>query len=219
MLFADDAWRTPPDRLTDGQISSLYAPPSFSSFGAVSIMCCSARPASSSAPSVLPAYRSGRKYNIRYVNIFCDHIKVLHIFDQFRDQAGALWWVCLVFSFLPSLPHPPTTPSRWPAVTTLPPLAKFQLVWRRLCEAPRSSSSFAGQKHQYLLSRLVGNVENIKFVLPWTWILNNPLYFRTQWVRSQGRSQFEHDDRRRTGRAPQTTASFTQDRRRAHWHT
>ena len=39
-------------RLADGQLSSLYAPPpSFSSFGAASVMmCCSARLASSSAP-------------------------------------------------------------------------------------------------------------------------------------------------------------------------
>ena len=53
-------------RLADGQISSLYTPPpSFSSFGAASVMvCCSARPASSSAPSVLPEDRIGRKYNI-----------------------------------------------------------------------------------------------------------------------------------------------------------
>ena len=36
-----------------------------------------------------------------------------------------------------------------------PPLAKFQLVWRRLCEALLSSSSLAGQKHPSLLSRLV----------------------------------------------------------------
>ena len=31
--------------------------------------------------------------------------------------------------------HPPTLPpSRWPALITLPTLAKFQLVWRRLCD-------------------------------------------------------------------------------------
>ena len=69
-------------RLADGQLSSLYAPlPSFSSFGAASVMmCCSARPASSSAPSVLPEDRIGR--NIIYIRRFCDHINVLHIFDQ-----------------------------------------------------------------------------------------------------------------------------------------
>ena len=39
--------------------------------------------------------------------------------------------------------HPPTAPScQWPALITLPTLAKFQLVWRRLCDAVlfRSSS-------------------------------------------------------------------------------
>ena len=38
----------------------------------------------------------------------------------------------------PSLPpsHPPTLPpTRWPVFTTLPPLTKFQLVWRHLCES------------------------------------------------------------------------------------
>ena len=31
--------------------------------------------------------------------------------------------------------HPPTAPScQWPALITLPTLAKFQLVWRRLCD-------------------------------------------------------------------------------------
>jgi len=34
------------------------------------------------------------------------------------------------------------------------PLAKFQLVWRRLCEALLSSSSLAGQKHLSLLSHV-----------------------------------------------------------------
>ena len=50
-------------RLSNGQLSSLYVPlPSFSSFGAASVMMCFfARPASSSAPSVLPEDRIGRK--------------------------------------------------------------------------------------------------------------------------------------------------------------
>ena len=54
-------------RLTDGPLSSLEAPsPSLSSFGAASVMmCCSARPASSSAPSVLPEDLIGR--NIMYI--------------------------------------------------------------------------------------------------------------------------------------------------------
>ena len=65
--------------LADGPLSSLYAPsPSLSSVGAASVMmCCSARPASSSAPSVLPEDRI--IINIRRC---CDHINVLHIFDE-----------------------------------------------------------------------------------------------------------------------------------------
>ena len=63
----------------------------------------------------------------------------------------------LIGSLLPLSPsHPPTPPpSRWPDLTTLPPLAEFQLVWRRLCEALLSSSSLDGQKHPSLLFRLV----------------------------------------------------------------
>ena len=52
--------------------------------------------------------------------------------------------------------HPVTPPpSRWPSPSSIPPLAKFQLVWRRLREALMSSSSLAGQTHPSLLSRLV----------------------------------------------------------------
>ena len=159
------------------------------------------------------------------IRIFCDHLNVLYIFDPTCNVLKSSWsstarMSCLVVS-PPSLSssHPPTpTPSRWPALTTLPPLAKFQLVWRRLCEALLSSSSLAGQKHPSLLSRLVWNVGAIKVVFPWTWRLNRLLYLRTQWMRSQRRSQFEHDHRRRADRAPQITASFTRDRRQAHWY-
>ena len=159
-----------------------------------------------------------------------------------------------------------------------------------LCEALLSSSPLAGQKHPSLLCCLDLHVENIKIILPWTWILNhrqqsssyfsgvvfcgalvpctlaldlptlilqrflvflcltvitefvslldeesgstlgillmslgrkNGLMWRKQlqqWMRSQRRSQFEHYHRRRADQAPQITASFTRDRRRAHWH-
>ena len=68
--------------LSDGSLSALHAPsPSLSSFGAASVvMYCFARPASSSAPSVLPKDRIGR--DIIYIRPFCDHMKVLNIFDQ-----------------------------------------------------------------------------------------------------------------------------------------
>ena len=77
--------------LADGPLSSLYAlSPSLSSFGAASaMMCCSARPASSSAPSVLPEHRIRR--NIIYIRRFCDHINVLHIFDQTRIVLKLGW--------------------------------------------------------------------------------------------------------------------------------
>ena len=142
------------------------------------------------------------------------------ILISFWSQAGALRWARIMVSPPPLSPsHPPTPPpSWWPALTTLPPLVKFQIVWRRLCENLLSSSSLAGQKHPSLLPGLVWNVWNIKLFLPWTWILNRLLYLRTQWMRSQGRSQFEHDHRQRVDRAPQITGRFTWDRRRALWH-
>ena len=63
----------------------------------------------------------------------------------------------------------------------------------------------------------VWNVGDIMVVLAWAWSLNRVLYLRTQWMRSQRRSQFEHDHRRRADRAPQITASVTRDWRRTHW--
>ena len=64
-------------RLADGQLSSLYGPlPSFSSFGAASVVCCFARPASSIGPlrlSVIPEDQIGRKYNI---HLFVDFVTI-----------------------------------------------------------------------------------------------------------------------------------------------
>ena len=64
----------------------------------------------------------------------------------------------------------------------------------------------------------IWNIEDTKVVLPWTWIFNRLLNLRTQWMCSQRISRFELDHRRRVDRAPQITASFTRDRRRARWH-
>ena len=105
------------------------------------------------AVCALPEYQSCRKYNL-YSNI-CDHLNILYIFDQadvYRFEVRLELYganVRLVVSPRSLSPsHPPAPiPSRWPALTTLPPLAKFQLVGRLLCEALRSSSSLAGQKH------------------------------------------------------------------------
>ena len=81
-------WQMTPDehpqrhQLSDGPFLWLCAPsPSLRSCDAASVvMCCSARPASSSAPSGLPEDRIGR--NIIYIRPFCDHINVLYIFDK-----------------------------------------------------------------------------------------------------------------------------------------
>ena len=120
--------------------------------------------------------------NIMCIRRFCDHTNVLHTFDQ----------TCIVLKSGSSSTTGP--PDRWsssfvsvspPDATAKPmasshhfsPFAKLQLVWRRLCEALRSSS-LTGLKHPSL----------------------------------------QHDHRRRADRTPQITASFTRDRRRAHWH-
>ena len=194
---------------------ALRTPPCFSSFSAACVTgCCSARPASWSTPYVLPEKRI--VVNIMYIRRLCDHVKVLHIFDQtwIGLKSGCSSTMALLnhLSCSPVSVSPTDAPSgRWPALTTLPTLAKFKLVWCRLCET-LWSCSLAGQKHPSRLSCLVGNVGNIKFVFAWTWIFNRVLYLRTtQCTRSQRRSQFEHDHRRRADRAPQVAASFTRD--------
>ena len=101
----------------------------------------------------------------------------------------------------PSLSHPPAPPpSRWPALFTLHPLAKFQLVWRRWCEALLSSSSLARQKHPSLLSRpcltYVGDIKKGRFALNMK--TTSDIIFADR----QRRSQFEHDHRRRADRVP-----------------
>ena len=161
-------------RPDDGQLSSIYPPSlSFSSFGAASVMlCCSSPPASSNTPlrpSVCHPSIS-LVVNIMFIRIFCEHLNVLYVFDPTCIVLKSGWssTACLVVS-PPSLSHsiPPTPPpSRLPDLITLPPLTKFQRVWRRLCEALLSSSFLAPQKHPYLLSRSCLNVRDIKVVLP-----------------------------------------------------
>ena len=126
----------------------------------------------------------------------------------------------LIFSLPPLSPsHPPTPPpSRWPALTTLPPLAKFQVVWRRLCEALLSSSSLAGQKHPSLLSRLVLKCRKYKGRFPLIMNIKSSICGHSGCAHSHVRSLNTTDHRRRADRAPQIRASFTRDRRRAQWH-
>ena len=128
---------------------------------------------------------------------------------------GPAWYLVL-------FPCPRLTPRRHrqahgllsPLYHPLPSLSSFGAACVKLCGLlPRWTESPS------LLSRLVSVVGNIKFVLMWIWTLNRQLYFRTQWVLSQRRSQFKHVYCRGADRAPQITASATRDRRRAHWHT
>ena len=140
-------------RLADGALSSLYAPsPSLSPFGAASVMkCCSTRPASSSAPSVLSEDRTGR--NRMYIRRFCDHINVLHIFDQ-ACIVSTLGWRSttgppdLFSSSLVPVSPPDATAKPMASSHHFTPFAKFNLVWRRLCKALRPSSSLARQNHR-----------------------------------------------------------------------
>ena len=153
-------------RLAGGQLSSLCPPsPSFSSFGAASVMLCSSAPPACSSTPLRPSinYPSISLVNIMCTQTFCENLNVLYIFDQtdlyrfdVRLELYATNARLIVSSPSLSPSHSPTPlPSRWPVLTTLPPLAKFQLVWRRLCEALLSSSALAGEKHPSLLSRLV----------------------------------------------------------------
>ena len=112
------------------------------------------------AVCALPEYQS--VVNILCTKTFRDHLDVLYIpnqadvyrFEVKLELYGTNARLVVSVPFL-SPSHPRTSPpSRRPALTTLPPLAKFQLVWHRLCEALLPSSSVDGQKHPSLLSRL-----------------------------------------------------------------
>ena len=108
------------------------------------MLCYSAPPACSSTPL---------RPSVHYpsISLGVDHLTVFYILDQtdlYRFEVRLELYgandrvVVRPPSLSPS--HPPTPPpSRWPGLTNLPPLAKFQLVWRRVCEALLSSSSLA----------------------------------------------------------------------------
>ena len=138
-------------RLADGQLSSRYRPsPIVSSFGAASAMLCCPRPPVSSSTPLQPSVYYPSIFLVKsiiYIRTFCDHLNVLYIFrpDFLKsDWNSTARMPRLVVSPL-VLPdeHPPTpTPSRWPALITFPTLAKFHLVWRRLCDVPFPSCLF-----------------------------------------------------------------------------
>ena len=127
-------------------------------------MCCSTPPACSSTPlQPFVHYPSISLENIICIQSFCELLNALYIFDQtdlYRFEVRLELYGANTHLVVgpPSLSPPTPPPSRrWAALTTLPPLAKFQLVWCRSCEALLSSSSLAVQKRPSLLSCLCLN--------------------------------------------------------------
>ena len=164
--------------------------------------------------------RIGLVVNRISIRRFCDQIDVLHIFDQTcivlnSGSSGKMGPPDHYFRSFVSVSPLDATAKPMASSHHFSPLAKCQRVWRRLCEALRSSS-LAGLKRPPLLPRLVLNVRIMKFVLLGTWTLNGSRYLRTLWTRSKRRSQFEHGHRRRADRAPKITASLARDRQWAH---
>ena len=99
--------------------------------------------------------------SIMRIQTFCEHLIVLFILDQ---PAMHLFEVRLKLyatnaRLVVGPPSLSPTPRRHGEADgqvprPFPPFAKFQLVWRRLCEVVLLSSSLAGQTHPSLLSRL-----------------------------------------------------------------
>ena len=142
------------DRLADGQVSSLYPPlTSFSSFGAAPVMlCCPALPACSSTPLPRSVHHPSVSLvvNIVCIQTFCDHLNVIYVFDQkdlYRFESRLELYganACLVVRSLSLSPSHPLTPppSRWPALTTLPPspsFSSFGAAYVKLCCLPPPS--------------------------------------------------------------------------------
>ena len=109
------------------------------------MMCSSARPAYSRTPlrSSVHCPSISLFVNLMFIQFVCDNLSVL-IFSTMNRQtclvlkkgwSSAARMPALVDSSSLALSHPRTPPpSQWPALATLSPLAKFQLVWRRFCE-------------------------------------------------------------------------------------
>ena len=191
-------------------------------------MYCSA-PACSSTP-LRPSVHSPSISLVVYImciQTLCDHLNVLyfstrqdlHRFEVRLELYGAN--ARLVVS-PPSLsPSHPPTPHRQadgqlsPLYPPSPSFSSFGTACVELCCLP-PPSLVRNARLCFLV--YVRNVEIYRSFCPEHGRLNRPSYLRTQWMRPQRRSQFEHDHRRKADRAPQITPSFTQDRRLAHWH-
>lgn len=124
--------------LADGQLSSLYQPSSkVNSFFAASVIVHCTPLLASSSTHLRPSecYPSiSLAVTVMCIRILCDHLHVLYIFDPTCIVLQSGWnstaRMLRLVVFHPSLspPHPQTPPPRrWPALITLPPLAKFRL--------------------------------------------------------------------------------------------
>ena len=158
------------------------------------MLCCSAPPACSGTPLWPSVHYPSIRLVVNFMcfETFCDPTD-LYRFDVRLELYGANARLVVGPPPLsPSLP-PTLSPSRWSALIILPPLAKFQLIWRRLCEALLSSSSLDGQKHASLPSRLCLKCRRCKFAL--NMIESSIIFADTMDV--QRRLRFEHDHCRR----------------------
>ena len=124
-------------RLADGRLSSLHPPsPSFSSFGAASVMLWCSAPACSGAPLRASVYyQSFSIVNIMCIQTFCDHLNGIYFFDQtdlyrFKVRLELYGASARLVVSPPSFSssHPPTPPTRrWPALITLSPQVSAHL--------------------------------------------------------------------------------------------
>ena len=169
------------------------------------------------AVCVLPEYQPGRKYNTH--SYLCGHLNVLYVFDPTCIVLMSGWSSTarmprlVVSPASLSLSLPDATRPMTSSLHFTPPIAKFQLARRRLCEALLSSSLVRNTSFCCLVYEICRRYEG-------RFALNNVMKIKSvvTFADRQRRSQFEHDHGRRADRAPQITASFTRDTQRARWH-
>ena len=150
------------------QVSGRLAPPV--------MLCCSAAPASSSTPLRPSVHYPSISLVVKlmFIQTFCDHLNVI-IFSIRQTcivlKSGWSSTARMRASSLVLLPSLPLTPRRHRQAdkqlsSLYPPLAKFRLVWRRLCEA-LLSSCLARQKHPHPLSLSMSDIcRRYNVVLP-----------------------------------------------------
>ena len=102
--------------------------------------------------------------------------------------------------------HPPTPPPcRWPDLITLPTLAKFQLVWRRLCHVVLFPFSYLVE-HTLTVVCVLPKYQPGRKREPYSnilWPSTCPLYFRLYLYRFVDRLELHH-----ANVAPRRSSSF-----------